>query len=246
MATPTIEYVAAWATFGTALGTIGLGIATFALARRTRALAASGQETADAAKEELTLLGNQAESARRQSSAAEAALNASLRPLVIDVPRHSMRTIWVRDQGERRPEAVDSSVISATVRETTRTGSLTVPVRNVGSGAALGVAVAVSNYREKTAGGRIAEGEAPSVIPAGEADWLVFEDMEGAAAVAGVTPLVDLLRSEEDLVVEVAYSDAAGRQESATQLYLTRSGQIDRVYRVTTAVIGQPRRLTAE
>jgi len=45
-----IDYVAAWATFGTALGTLGLAIATFVLATKTRALAKSGQETADAAK----------------------------------------------------------------------------------------------------------------------------------------------------------------------------------------------------
>ena len=48
-----IDYVAAWATFGTALGTLSLAIATFVLATETRALAKSGQETADAAEKEL-------------------------------------------------------------------------------------------------------------------------------------------------------------------------------------------------
>jgi hypothetical protein len=76
--TPAIEYIAAWATFGTALGTIGLAIATFALALKTRALAKSGQQTADAAEKELVLLRDQADATKRQSQAAEAALTSIL------------------------------------------------------------------------------------------------------------------------------------------------------------------------
>jgi hypothetical protein len=184
---------------------------------------------------------------RRQSRTAEAALNASIRPLLVDVPRHTMRTIHVQERpGEKHPEELDVSAILASVGETTRTGSLVVPVRNVGAGVALGLAAAATFDRDAV-GSPIARGEAPSVIAAGEPDAIWFSDTPGPPSVAAETPLVRLLREDkEDLVVEVAYSDVAGRQESATSLYLTKSGTTDRDYRVTRVVPGHRPRLTTQ
>ena len=92
----------------------------------------------------------------------------------------------------------------------------------------------------------VARGEAASVIAAAEIGRIWFEDTPGPASVAAETPLVRLLRSDEDLVVEVASSDVAGGQEAATSLYLTKSGRTDRAYRVTRVVLGHAPRLTAE
>ena len=254
LATTTIEYVADWATVGAALGTIGLAVATFVLALKTRALAKSGQETADAAKltaaaaeRELELLRDQAEALRDQSKAADAALNASVRPLLIDVPYHTTRTIQVQEKpGEKHPAEVEVSVIWGEVALTARTGRLTVPVRNVGAGVALGLSAAVTVPREDVVGEPIARGNAPSVIPAGETEWVWFEDTAGPASAAANTSLVYLLESGADLVLEVAYSDGAGSQEAATSIYLTKSGRTDRSYRVDKVVPGHARRLTAE
>lgn len=250
----TIDYVGAWATLGTAVGTLVLAAATFGLALKTRALAKSGKATADAsestaaaAQRELELLGDQTEAAKRQGEAAEAALSASVRPLLIDVPVHTMRTIQVQEQpGETHPATLDISVIAASVFEDTRTAQLTVPVRNVGSGVARGVAAAVTVAGKDVVGSAIARGTAPSVIAAGESNWIWFEDTAGPASSAAQTPLVGLLRTEEDLVVEVAYCDAAGRQIAASSLYLTKSGRTDRSYRVREVDPGHACRLTTD
>ena len=128
----TIDYIASWATFGTAFGTIGLAVATFVLALKTRALAQSSQETADAAEQELVLLALQLDAAQRQSEAAEVALNASLRPLVIDVPRHTMKTIQVQQQpGAKHAEEVDLSAITSGIGESPRAGRLMVLVETL-------------------------------------------------------------------------------------------------------------------
>lgn len=137
-------------------------------------------------------------------------------------------------------------MISASVDEVSRIAHLMVPVRNVGAGPALGLAAAATVAREGTVGEPVARGEAASVIAAAEIGRIWFEDTPGPASVAAETPLVRLLRSDEDLVVEVASSDVAGGQEAATSLYLTKSGRTDRAYRVTRVVLGHAPRLTAE
>jgi hypothetical protein len=216
---------------------------TVFLAWKTRALAQSAQKTAEVAERELELIRGQTEAATRQSVTAEAALNASVRPLLVDVPLHTMRTIYGQERpGGKHPAGVDVSVISASIDEGTRTARLTVPVRNIGAGPAIGLGVAVTREDDDAT---IARGKAPSVVAAGDSDWYWFEDTAGTASAAAVTPLVHLLQSNEDLVVEVAYADIANRQEAATSLYLTRSGRTDRSYRVTKVAPGHEPRLTS-
>ncbi len=244
----TIDYIAAWATFGTALGTIGLACATFVMAQKTQALAKSGQETADAAKStaaaaerELELVRAQADAARRQTEAAEAALQASIKPLLVGVPL-DYRPAAARDsRSMSRSASTDFSVRSGVGDQ--RTGSLSVPVRNVGAGVARGLSAVVTVARRDAIGEPVARGYAPSLIVAGEIDRVTFEDTPGPASVAAVTPLVRLLQSDDDLVVEVAYSDVAGRQEAATSLYLTTVGE---THLVTSVEPGHERRLTTD
>jgi hypothetical protein len=163
--------------------------------------------------------------------------------MLIDVPRFSMRTMPAEDRpGET--EEVDASPIFASIGES-RAGSLLVPVRNVGAGVGLGLAAAATFARDAV-GNPVARGVAPSVLPAGELDAIRFADTPGPASVAAVTPLVELLQSGEDLVVEVAYSDVAGRQRSASSLSLRKSTMTDRDYSVTSVEHSHPPRLTAE
>jgi hypothetical protein len=165
---------AAYATLGTAVGTITLAVATYSLARKTRDLATSGKRTAIAAEKEL-------EHAGRQTEAAEAALSSSVRPMVIDVPRFTMRTMPAEDRpGET--EEVDASPTFASIGES-RTGSLLVPVRNVGAGVALGLAAAAT-FAQSAVGNPVARGMAPSVLAAGELGAIRFADTPGPASVA--------------------------------------------------------------
>jgi hypothetical protein len=119
---------------------LGAG-ATFVLALKTRALADSGQKTASAAERELALLGDQAEAVKRQSEVAEAALQASIKPLLIDVPLHSMQAGYV---GSRSGSAHTDFSVNSEIMPEMRTGSLTVPVRNVGAGVARGLSAVVT------------------------------------------------------------------------------------------------------
>ncbi len=242
--TPTIEYIAAWATLGTAIGTIGLATATFVLAGKTQRLAQSGQETADAAKEELVLLRTQTDAAQRQSRAAEEALNASVVPVLLDIPRHTMfqlpknileRLRYRSPLGPPGPSEIDLSIISA--NDSATFPSLVVPVRNVGAGVALGLAAAVTI---EAIGTPIVRGEPPSAIAVGGHGHVWFGGSEERLGEAGIVldpneraRLRTLLLSGQDLIVEIAYSDVSGRQEAAAALYLTRSGTTDRAYRVT-------------
>jgi hypothetical protein len=235
--TPTIEYVAAYATAATAGGTFLLALATFRLAGKTRELAKSGEATATAAKQELNLLGDQAESTRRQSEAAEAALNASVRPLLLDVPRHTYRPVV---EGYRRQlEQVDvSAIIAVADRDEV---SLTVPIRNAGAGIALVVAVAITVARDGAIGEPVVPGEPPSAVVAREEAAVFFEETGGSDQRVA---LEHLLTCGEDLVIEVAYTDIAGRQEAATLLYVTQTGQAAQKLRVRRVVPAQPRRWT--
>jgi hypothetical protein len=258
--TPAIEYIAAWATFGTALGTVGLAIATFALALKTRALAKSGQQTADAAEKELVLLRDQADASKRQSEPAEAALTAFVAPQLLDIPLHTMFRLptnsleRLRDRsaiGPPAPSEIDLSVISAD--DSPDATTLVVPVRNVGAGVALGLAAAVRVARDTAIGEPVVRGEPPSAIAVGDHGHVWFggpdERLSEQATVIGDPEQREHLRHlfalGEDLVLEIAYAEVSGRREVATSLYLTKSGRIDRAYRVTRVVPRHQRRFTA-
>jgi hypothetical protein len=127
-----------------------------------------------------------------------------------------------------------------------------VPVRNVGAGVALGLAAAVTVARAAI-GEPVVRGEPPSAIAVGDHGHVWFggpdERLREQATVAGDPEQREHLRHPlalgEDLVLEIAYADVSGREEVATSLYLTKSGLIDRAYRVTKVEPRHQRRFTA-
>jgi hypothetical protein len=208
---PTVEYVAAYATAATALGTLGLAVATFRLAGKTKDLAEAGER-------ELELMRKQADSLERQSNATEQALNAGVAPLLLSVPPNTLRAIAT-------PPTLDPSTgrigIGTAERDVSHVHSrcddesvaLTIPIRNVGAGIAR-VDLAVINYAHDEAKTLI--GEPPAVVAPGDIKRVVFEGDAGYAQ----DPLRALLMSQRDLVVELSYADISGRQGVATVLFL--------------------------
>lgn len=220
MDTPTITYVAAYATGATAVGTIGLAIATFKLAKRTASLAKSGQDTAEAAKKEIALLTSQTEAmttqteavikqseaaleqvelSKRQSHTAELALNASIRPLIADAPPRS---------GAARAAVGDAEV------------SLWLPIQNIGAGVALLTAVALTREVPMTPP-NIVRGKAPAVLAAGEPVLAkVSPEREPS-----ISQLRELLAADYNLLLELVYTDVAGGQETVTHIIYKRDGE---------------------
>jgi len=227
---------------GTAFGTLALAVATFVLAVRTKSMAQSGQQTAQAAQKELELLREQTEAARQQSETAQAALRASIRPILVDVPENTLREIkWhggaaavtsggSPHEGTRK---VDISMVSVSIEEDhPEIGPhiiLAAPVRNVGAGVAMirdvrwligrsgaGVHIVVGTARQKT-------------VPVGEHAELRFEVPYGAA---DYQPSYEAIEREKDLLVEVIYADLGAQQVSRTQLSLRRQGGPGHPYRV--------------
>jgi hypothetical protein len=181
------------------------------------ALAAATKETADAARQELDLLRDQADAARRQGDVAEAALNASVRPLLIDVARHTLRdtplNVAITSDGQSTGAAtrpVDFSIIRWDIRENDAWPR--VPVRNVRARVARVIAAAVTVSREGAIGEPVVSGVVPSVIGAGEHAYVMFRATADTEE-RRFADLSRLLQSEEEIVVEVACSDLAGRQE---------------------------------
>jgi hypothetical protein len=208
------------------------------------ALAEATQETADAARQELALLRQQAEAAMRQSEAAEAALQTSVAPFILDVPVHTMRpgpSRLATMEGKpviQRPD-VDVSVIKCDTEHAG--GWLAVPIRNVGPGVARvdGAFLALANNDNQNVAA--APDDIPSVVPSGEIGQLLFrEDTEHPGR------LKQMVLDEDDLIVEVGYSDISGRQRAATMLYLGKleNAQRQRRLRVTEVLPGVDRLLT--
>jgi hypothetical protein len=263
MTTPTISYVAAWATAATGVGTIGLASATYWLARKTR-------ETAEAARDELKeavvqskaieqqtqavidqagsvnrqveattqqvgLLREQAEAAARQTVTAEAALNASVQPLLLDVPYGTIlrvppsprKTIEAAKRGEPvQATESDASHIYWDISE--HRTMLSFRVQNAGPGAARLQSSYLTQARDLTPPLSV-RNERQSVVAPGQLALLVFSSDDEPRDELGT--LTRILESDEELLVEVAYSDVSGRQRTATRFYLQKSEGV--IYRIT-------------
>lgn len=207
-----IDYVAAYATTLTAFGTLGLAIATLVLALKTRALAKSGQQTAHAAAQELEILRGQADAAQRQSEVAEAALNASIRPLILDVPRESDRYPRAFGPRDAQPGSDEAPENDFGIGFTPDHHTLVLPVRNVGAGVARMIAATVATEDS------LVHGNVPSVIAAGETDFVSFWPVDFMAP-------EPFALGRTIVYIEVAYSDIAGSQESATRFQLDPSAE---------------------
>jgi hypothetical protein len=209
-------------------------------------------EQAKASVAQVNQLANQTEEARRQTEAAEAALNASIRPLIADVPRGTLReaanyALYVGEQSRDRPDTrvVDVSVIHAGVSQSGQT-FLYVPVRNVGAGSARMIAVGVADADAGEVKVAV-PGRLPSVLAPTEVGVALFSDADSAS---DRVVLAVLLGTADALVVEVAYTDVSGKQEAATQLFLTspptrRFDELDLAYEVSDVRPLVPRQYTA-
>lgn len=212
----------------TALGTLVLAIATYVMAAKTGDLAASSRRAACTADHQLEILKDQTEEVARQSRAAEEALNASVRPLIVDVPFGTGLRVpvgpvppggFVRPDPATlaEPEKFDVATITHTIEKLDK-ASLNVPIRNIGLGVAL---LAKTTVTVASGGWPVVSGLTGSTVLAPtEMNYLMFrsvtEHEEGA--------LATMLAGEHHLVAEVVYTDISGRQESRTRLQL---GKLD-------------------
>ncbi len=239
----TIDYIAAYATLGTALGTIVLAIATFTLAKKTASLAESGEQ-------ELALLRDQTQAAMRHSEAAEAALNASVAPLILDVPPRTLRPGPLRtryteragrsEEGKLVTDRPDIDVSVITWDADRSPAWLRIPIRNVGAGLALLDAASLTVEGEDGSWNVLdaAPEDIPSVVPPGEIRQLVF--------VSEDTSLNAMVVSDDPLVVEVSYADVSGEQGAATILYVAKASKPRRHMYVRDVLPAVDHRLTAD
>jgi hypothetical protein len=229
---PTIEYVAAGATAATAVGTLALALSTRSLATKTTAVADASERTATAAVKEIRLLREQTEavrvqadaavqqtrSMRRQSEVAEAALLASVQPLLLDVPEGTLKDGVMPDPlgGGTSTFRFDRSRIQSSI---SREPHLTIAVRNVGQGVAR-VTQAVLGVPRQPRGRPelLLRGEAPTALAPGEVADLKFTNSS-----ASETDVASLMMDNLSLVVQVEYTDIAGRQPSSLVIHLSRT-----------------------
>jgi hypothetical protein len=193
MDTPTITYIAAYATAATAAGTIGLAVATFSLATKTKKLAHD-------AEQELALLRIQAEAADRQSNAAEAALSASIRPVLV----------------QRQDQ--DGAAFECGIGDEAEAPWARFWVRNIGPGVARVVSAFLSTLPpDKRSTLPLLPVTMPQVIASGECDFFGFDS--GSDYYPG--QFKASLERGQGWTIWVGYEDLAGRR-MATYFSLSR------------------------
>jgi hypothetical protein len=95
---------------------------------------------------------------------------------------------------------------------------LTLPVRNIGTGAARCLAAVAAFATKDSAGGPVESGRAPPVVPANQHAVVGgFQDTPGLRA---------LIASQEEIVIEVAYMDISGNQLQATSIFFVPTSRI--------------------
>ena len=202
-----------------AIGTLALAAATVYLAMKTGSLSATSQQ-------ELDLLRQQAAAAQAQSATAEQALRASIRPVIIDVPKGTLREVrrhdwfWpMRRSGEPRPPEttkVDVSRVRISFGDPDepqdRELKLDVPIRNVGAGLAL-IQRAVLHANVDCWTGRTSQQN----LPVGEVAAAYFDTPEGSQEYEAT---VRVTNAKRPLTLEIVYTDLAGGQTSHSFLHL--------------------------
>jgi hypothetical protein len=232
-----IDKLTAWATLSTALATGVLATATFLMAKRTNAMARETHRTADAAQQELEVVARQAEAAQRQSEIAEAALGASIRPLIVDVPHGTFREVarnpfpvvttraaWPPDTSKQDVSVVFVLPESAEQSERgLRYLNVSAPMRNVGSGVAMLInvwlVVPFADGQPTRAMGVVDQ----QALPPGEVTYARFESIQGDTDHAAVWDAV--IERGDEVEVLIDYTDLAGQQRSKTSLFLRPLGE---------------------
>ncbi len=154
---------------------------------------------------------------RAQTRAAQDALEAQTRPFIANVPKGLYRE---RAEASGRDPADVSLGTYSTPRSDRPAFGASVPIRNVGNGAALIESV------EFEVGGDVVEASAETlVLPPGEltrVGFMVEDGDEGARAAEAIAAVL------EDFAVTIAFSDAAGHHRDETRLEV-RNGQYPHV-----------------
>ncbi|HEY4099146.1 MAG TPA: hypothetical protein VGM33_26710 [Baekduia sp.] len=212
IATTTVEYLTAWATAGTAVGTVILAAATFWMARKTRDAATATQDDVRAAKEQLTVAQAQIELSRRQADAAEAAISAQLKPVLIDVPFDMFR------EG-----GTDAGTVSVELNPKSGLILVDIPLRNVGPGLARVTGLSLDTGSPIAFGATLRNAN----IPPGERARFMFT---AAPEQSGYSAFRDIVDRRGTFSVAVRYTDAAGAQDSLTRADLHWNDAISRWY----------------
>ena len=248
-----LEVITAVTTLATATGTLVLAFGTKTLADGTTDLARSTDVMAQAtlhevelAKEQVTAVREHAEAAQKQSTLAEAALNASIRPLLVEVPPGMVKEVkawnWFAfgvlgtQEKQRDTEKIDISRVRFKIdedgEEQTSEIDMTVPIRNVGVGPAMLRGVRLEVPLED-GGVHIVVGRAEhSTLPVAEATNLLFEVPYGTA---DWEPLRSAAERRANLTAEAIYTDLGGKQESRTLIHLKGTGEEAVTYKVLTS-----------
>jgi len=192
-----------------ALGTMFVGVLAI---RASNRLAASSEDAVGVASDQLDLVTEQIRLGYGQLELERSSLEASIRPVVVDVPVG----LYL---GEGGLIGQDRGEISCTFG-TDQSIDLSVPVRNIGSGPAF-----VRRALLTTGPGNVLDAEANRrVIPTGELAKIFIKvrpDFIGHGAVAAAVTSVGAL------AVALEYSDLGGEQRTQTLVHLYRFRSAD-------------------
>jgi hypothetical protein len=223
-----LEHVTAYAAIGTAVGTLALAIATYFLAKGTRADVAASTRQAEASTEQAKASLRQAEESSRHADLADRALRAQTTPLLADVPygvpkvsgyapmpRDPARragAMEILGLGPHQPHYRDASELYTGIDEGgDETASLSVPVRNIGLGAAVITSVEFRLLEREPVTGLCSS----PVVPHGE---VVVAELEVHPKDPRYTEARRVVEDASTFSVVVAYSDANGEAIGAVRL----------------------------
>jgi hypothetical protein len=189
LATTTIEYLTAWATLGTAIATLALAVGTFYMAAKTRDEARATRDDVDASKRQIDVALQQVELSRRQAAAAELAINAQSKPLLVNSANADAVNVAPGDDR-----------VAVSVR-----------LRNVGAGVARIVEAGLS-MEGQAVGARV---YLPRPYVAAGEDAII----EFGAALGGIRfdHLRHAVARDEPFDLWVGYTDATGGQPTITR-----------------------------
>lgn len=219
LSTTTVEYIAAWATVGTAAGTGMLALATFFLARRTTAEVTAATSQARASLEQVEI-------SQQQAKVAERALAAQTQPLLTDVPwgvaqlvagyamkpGSDSRSVLSSVFGPKEAHYRDASEVRVWLDQETRGVRFAIPVRNVGNGTALIQAVVFRFSNDASLTGF----PASPVVPPREVTVLSL-DLEGGDD-PDVSVATQAVEQGTSFSVVTAYADSSGEAKRAVRL----------------------------
>jgi len=198
-----------------ALGTIGLALATYSLARQTRNMVEATRATVEVSTQMAESARRQVDAAQEQALLTRSALEASIQPLLVDVPPNMFVTRErIRfDEAKAEFDVEDRSEL--VLRDEPSFVLCSIPFRNVGTGVAL----------VRGLGLRFGQGESGwsgrasrAVISPSEITRLIFAVPKDRPELTEHLP--SLIQGQ--CVVEIAYTNADGTHPLITRAVTLR------------------------